>query len=199
VTDPPQLDLHGVRARDARAHVVRFVQAVRLATPGSTVRIVTGLGLHSTASPVLHKLVRQMLESKTVPHVAAWRSGPDGGSFVVTLTGPSGSPPGRAAEPPSRRAPTAREQQNARQLEYARRVAERALAAEAEAAAEARRLAALRAEYGGRELPDWLCLPPATVVEARAERARAEEADRIAYGTTRPGADGSEGRGPDAG
>jgi hypothetical protein len=185
VADSPQLDLHGVRARDARAHVVRFVQAVRLATPGTTVRIVTGLGLHSTASPVLHKLVRQMLESKTVPHVAAWRTGPDGGSFVVTLTGTPGSPPGRTTEPPGRPAPAAREQQNARQLEYARRVAERALAEEAEAAAEARRLAALRAEYGGRELPDWLCLPPPAVVEARAERARAEEHDRIAYGIAR--------------
>lgn len=190
MTEFPQLDLHGVRARDARAHVVRFVQAVRLATPGATVRIVTGLGLHSTASPVLHRLVRQMLESKTVPHVAAWRPGPDGGSFVVTLSGAPGSagaPSRRAAEPPNDHTLSARERQNARQLEYARRVAERALAAEAEAAAEARRLAELRAEYGGKELPEWLRLPPPAVVEARAARARAEANDRIEYGIPEAG------------
>ena len=190
MTDFPELDLHGVRSRDARAHVVRFVQAVRLAAPGATVRIVTGLGLHSTASPVLHKLVRQMLESKTVPHVAAWRPGPDGGSFVVTLTGAAGSagtPGRRTGDPPNDGALSARERENARQLEYARRVAERALEAEAEAAAEARRLAGLRAEYGGKELPEWLCLPPPAVLEARAARARAEESDRIEYGNSGAG------------
>ena len=184
MNDSAELDLHGVRARDARAHVVRFVQSVRLATPGATVRIVTGLGLHSKASPVLHKLVRQMLESKTVPHVAEWSMGPEGASFIVRLTrGDSPQPPSRrAAEPPR---PSDREWLNSRQLEYARRCAEREQAAAAEAAEEARRLAALRREHGGKELPEWLCLPPAAVLEARAARARAEADDRVEYARTR--------------
>lgn len=174
--DPRELDLHGVRARDARTHVVNFVRSVHLAAPGSAVRIITGLGLHSTASPVLHRLVRQMLESKTVPRVASWSTGPDGGSFVLQLTG-------RAVPSPTRQSD--RDWHNARQLEYARRRAEREQAAIEEAADEARRLAELRREYGGRELPDWLCPPPPAVLEARAARERAEEADRAEYQLTR--------------
>lgn len=183
-----ELDLHGVRARDARAHVVRFVASVRLSAPGSSVRVVTGLGLHSTASPVLHRLVRQMLEASTVPHVASWSVGPDGGSFILRLTGSAAGPPGRRGEPSRRAADAAltdREWYNARRLEYARRRAEREQAATAESAAESSRLAALRIEFGGTELPEWLCVPPAAVTEARAARAREEEADRIEYGMSR--------------
>lgn len=183
-----ELDLHGVRARDARAHVVRFVSSVRLAAPGSSVRVVTGLGLHSTASPVLHRLVRQMLESNTVPHVASWSVGPDGGSFVIRLTG-SAAAPARPRSQPGRRAVEAsltdREWYNARQLEYARRRAEREEAATAESAAESSRLAELRKEFGGAELPEWLCVPPPAVGEARAARAREEEADRVEFGMSR--------------
>src|SRR5690606_19544175 len=78
-----------------------------------------------------------------------------------------------------------REWQNLRQLEYARRRAEREQAAADEAAAEARRLESLRREYGGKELPDWLCQPPPEVTEARAARDREEAADRVEYRLTR--------------
>lgn len=180
--DVRELDLHGVRAREARALVVRFVESVRTAAPGSSIRIVTGLGLHSPDQPVLHRLVRQLLESKRVPHVASWTLGSDRGSFVVRL---SGTPtPGR---PPPRL--TDREWYNARQVEYGRRRAERAAEAAAESAAEARRLAALRQECGGKELPEWLCVPPAAVTEARRARAEAEEADRIEYARSRADVD----------
>ena len=191
---PRELDLHGVRAREARTHVVNFVRSVHLVAPGSVVRIITGLGLHSTASPVLHRLVRQMLESRTVPRVDSWKAGEDGGSFLVRVSGTASEPEGGRVgltTGANRQSDTAANRQsdrdwsNSRQLEYARRRAERDQAAVEEAAAEARRLADLRKEYGGRELPDWLCQPPAALVEARAARARAEAADRAEYRLTR--------------
>jgi hypothetical protein len=181
---PRELDLHGVRARDARSHVVNFVRSVHLVAPGSVVRIITGLGLHSAASPVLHRLVRQMLESKTVPRVASWSTGADGGSFLVCLAGAT-APAAAADSARSASRQSDRAWNNARQLEYARRCAEREQAAADEAAAEARRLEALRREYGGRELPDWLCRPPDALLQARAAREEAEEADRVEYRLSR--------------
>ena len=179
----PELDLHGTRAREARVRVTSFLNSVRSTRPGGSVRIVTGLGLHSEASPVLHRLVREMLESRTVPHVAQWRPGEDGGSFVVRLTGSGSAAHAKSSSPD--RGLTDREWKNARQLEYARRRAEREAAAAADEAAEARRLERVRAEHGGRELPEWLRVPPRALEEARADRARQEEADRAEYGLTR--------------
>src|SRR5690606_15346872 len=123
---------------DARTHVVNFVRSVHLVAPASVVRIITGLGLHSAASPVLHRLVRQMLESNTVPRVASWSAGADGGSFIVRLAG-AGTSPRHGAVAEQRGRQSDREWQNLRQLEYARRRAEREQAAADEAAAEARR------------------------------------------------------------
>ena len=162
--DFPEIDLHNLRSAEARRCLEAGLAALRRTSPGASVRIITGQGNRSARSAVLAPMVEALLRNGSLSQVVAWEKAADGGSFTVRLAGGGGR---------DRRAVTrageaeAKALRNARALERAHRKARRDLESAADEATETRRLENLRREYGGRELPDWLKVPPADLVRAR--------------------------------
>jgi DNA-nicking Smr family endonuclease len=81
------LDLHGLRADEARLHVPTYLMAARRRQPGALIHIITGKGRGSPAGPVLRGVVRTLLRAQDPVLVAAWGPDRDDGGFLVRLTG----------------------------------------------------------------------------------------------------------------
>jgi DNA-nicking Smr family endonuclease len=81
------LDLHGFHADEARLHVPQYLAAARRREAGALIHIITGKGRGSPAGPVLKGVVRTLLRAQDPALVADWGPDPDGGGFLVRLTG----------------------------------------------------------------------------------------------------------------
>lgn len=81
------IDLHGLRAAEARAHVEKMLDAVYRKKPGALVHIITGRGRGSPGAPVLKGLVRTMLRSEQLRQVQDWATDLDEGGYLVRLKG----------------------------------------------------------------------------------------------------------------
>lgn len=79
------LDLHGDRADEARARVVRFLAETHRRKPGALVHVITGQGRGSARGPVLKGAIRSLLRADAVKEVAAWGPDLDGGGYLVRL------------------------------------------------------------------------------------------------------------------
>jgi len=81
------IDLHGLRADEARAYVLNVVASVHRKTPGALVHIITGKGRGSAAGPVLKGAIRTLLKSGQVPNVETWATDLDDGGYLVRMKG----------------------------------------------------------------------------------------------------------------
>ena len=79
------IDLHGLRADEARAAVCAFLQRVQRRQRGTLVHVITGKGRRSATGPVLKTVVRTLLRSGSLP-VGAWGEDVDGGGYLIRLT-----------------------------------------------------------------------------------------------------------------
>ncbi len=166
-----EIDLHQHTSVAARTRLVAAIEALHVSSPGCSVRIITGRGLRSPEAAVLAPMVEALLKKGALRHVTRWEKAPDGGSFVVAI---SGRAPSTSRSKPKPTEAEERMRLNRLHLERAKRKAERDAAAKADEGAERLRLELLRKEYGVRELPAWLCAPPEALVLRRAARARDE-------------------------
>ncbi len=172
-----EIDLHQHTSATARTRLIGAIEALHVSSPGCTVRIITGRGVRSRDAAVLAPMVEALLRNGKLPHVTRWEMAPDGGSFVVGISGRASS------TQPAKPKPTEAEERallNRLHLERAKRKAEREAAAATDETVECLRLESLRKEFRVRNLPAWLCAPPEVLVLRRAARAReeAEEAFR---------------------
>lgn len=81
------IDLHGLRAEQARAYVLSVIDSVHRKSPGALVHIITGKGRGSAGAPVLKRTIRTLLRSSQVRHVDAWATDLDDGGYMVRLRG----------------------------------------------------------------------------------------------------------------
>jgi len=81
------IDLHGLHAAEARAHVEKMLDAVYRKNPGALVHIITGRGRGSAGAPVLKGVVRTMLRSEQLRQVEEWATDLDEGGYLIRLKG----------------------------------------------------------------------------------------------------------------
>lgn len=81
------IDLHGLRADQARALVLSVIGSVQRKTPGALVHIITGKGRGSAGAPVLKRTIRTLLKSGQVPAVEDWALDLDDGGYMIRLKG----------------------------------------------------------------------------------------------------------------
>lgn len=98
----PTLDLHGETAESARQRAERWLSSER-AAGASTVRIITGRGLHSAGPPVLPGEIESLLGSLKGSVVSRWTKEPGGGVYRIDLR--RGGETRRAATPGKAAAP----------------------------------------------------------------------------------------------
>jgi DNA-nicking Smr family endonuclease len=82
------VDLHGLRAAEARAHVAAVVESAHRKTPGALLHVITGRGRGSPGAPVLKGAIRSLLRSGQLRPVEAWAMDLDEGGYLVRLKGP---------------------------------------------------------------------------------------------------------------
>jgi hypothetical protein len=80
----PTLDLHGSSGDEAKQLAERWLRA-RQADGDTTVRLITGRGMHSIGPPVLPPTITELLESLKGTLVRAFEREPGGGAFRVQL------------------------------------------------------------------------------------------------------------------
>lgn len=80
----PTLDLHGLTAAEAEAAASRWLSAQQAAGE-STVRIVTGRGLHSQGPAVLPGVVEELLRSLAGSRIERFEKEPGGGVYRIQL------------------------------------------------------------------------------------------------------------------
>ncbi|MEO5824974.1 MAG: Smr/MutS family protein [Gemmatimonadales bacterium] len=171
-----EIDLHQHTSATARTRLIGAIEALHVSAPGCTVRIITGRGVRSREVAVLSPMVEALLRNGKLPHVMRWEMAPDGGSFVVEISGRASSTRPAKPKPPEAEA---RALLNRLNLERAKRKAEREAAASADETEECLRLESLRKELRVRNLPAWLCAPPQALVLRRAARAREEAEEAV--------------------
>ena len=81
------VDLHGLRAVEARAHVLSVIDSIYRRAPGALVHIITGRGRGSPGAPVLKGVIRALLRSEQLQQVEAWATDLDEGGYLVRLKG----------------------------------------------------------------------------------------------------------------
>jgi DNA-nicking Smr family endonuclease len=81
------MDLHGLRAAEARAWVTTTVDSLARNRPGALVHIITGKGRGSAGPPVLRRTIGALLRSGQLRHVETWATDLDGGGYLVKLKG----------------------------------------------------------------------------------------------------------------
>jgi DNA-nicking Smr family endonuclease len=81
------MDLHGLRAAEARAWVTSTVDSLARHRPGALLHIITGRGRGSAGGPVLQRTIGTLLRSGQLRHVETWATDLDGGGYVVRLKG----------------------------------------------------------------------------------------------------------------
>jgi len=79
-------DLHGFTAAETREAVPPYLARARKQYPGGLVHIITGKGKGSIGRPILKGTVRRLLEAGH-PAVRLFSIDPDGGGYLVRLTG----------------------------------------------------------------------------------------------------------------
>ena len=99
----PTLDLHGDTADEARRRTIRWLQ-IQQEAGESTVRIVTGRGLHSIGPPVLPGEVEQLLTELRGSRVSRFSTESGGGVFRVELKRAERPPGGSILTPSKQRA-----------------------------------------------------------------------------------------------
>lgn len=91
----PTLDLHGLTAGEASSSSRAWLQQ-RQSSGETTVRLITGRGLHSQGLPVLPAEIEALLHQLKDTLVADYEREPGGGVYRVRLK----NPPAPAARPP---------------------------------------------------------------------------------------------------
>jgi len=81
------MDLHGLRAAEARAWVTSTVESLARNRPGALVHIITGRGRGSVAGPVLQRTIGALLRSGRLGGVETFATDLDGGGYMVRLKG----------------------------------------------------------------------------------------------------------------
>jgi len=87
----PTLDLHGLTAEEATREA-RLWLLDRRAEGETTVRLVTGKGLHSVGPPILPSAIGGLLQSLKGVTIRQFEREPGGGAYRVVLTRGSSSP-----------------------------------------------------------------------------------------------------------
>jgi len=81
------MDLHGLRAAEARAWVTSTLESLARNRPGALVHIITGRGRGSAGGPVLQRAIGTLLRSGRLGGVETFATDLDGGGYVVRLKG----------------------------------------------------------------------------------------------------------------
>lgn len=81
------MDLHGLRAAEARAWVTSTLDSLARNRPGVLVHIITGRGRGSIGAPVLKRAIGTLLRSGQLRGVETWATDLDGGGYLVKLKG----------------------------------------------------------------------------------------------------------------
>jgi DNA-nicking Smr family endonuclease len=81
------MDLHGLRAAEARAWVTTTVESLARSRPGALLHVITGRGRGSTGGPVLQRTIGTLLRSGRLGGVETVATDLDGGGYMVRLKG----------------------------------------------------------------------------------------------------------------
>jgi DNA-nicking Smr family endonuclease len=79
------LDLHHLTGAQAQAQVRNLLRSHTQISAGRVVHIITGKGARSHGAPVLHGLVRDMLDDEMAEHVDEYAGMMGGGGWVVRV------------------------------------------------------------------------------------------------------------------
>lgn len=81
------VDLHGLRAAEARAWVSTTIASMRRSRPGTLLHIITGKGRGSAGAPVLKRTIGALLRSGQLDGIEAAGPDLDSGGYLVRIAG----------------------------------------------------------------------------------------------------------------